>query len=67
MGIEFHIFWHVYVVGGAYFERPWDSRVPHRKIVTLWHGSVLLDMLTLGRVTYALCGRGEQKRWGKRE
>jgi hypothetical protein len=62
------LFWHVYVLGGAYFVWPCKSRAPHRDIVTsqrghwpllirvsgiTWLGSKLLETLTLVRVTYA--------------
>jgi hypothetical protein len=51
-------FWHVYVLGGAYFVWTWKSRAPHRDIVTsqrghwpllirvsgiTWRGSKLLE------------------------
>jgi hypothetical protein len=34
----FCTFWHVYVLGGAYFVWPWKSRAPHRDIVTAQRG-----------------------------
>jgi hypothetical protein len=64
----FIVFWHIYVLGGAYFVWPWKSRPPHRDIVTsqrghwpllirvsgiTWRSSKLLETLTLVRVTYA--------------
>jgi hypothetical protein len=54
-----YIFWHAYVLGGAYFVWPWKSRAPCRDIVTsqrghwpllirvsgiTWRGSKLLEV-----------------------
>jgi hypothetical protein len=38
------LYWHVYVLGGAYFLWPWKSRAPHRDIVTsqLGHWPLLI-------------------------
>jgi hypothetical protein len=80
--VQTMVYWHVYVLGGAYFMWPWKSRAPHRDIVTsqwghcpllirvsgiTWCGSKLLETLTLVRVTYARVGAGSGMGGGRRK
>jgi hypothetical protein len=40
------IYWHIYVLGDAYFVWPWKSRVPYRDIVTSQRGHLPLLIRT---------------------
>jgi hypothetical protein len=51
-------FWHVYVLGGAYFVWPWKSRPPYRDIVTSQRGHWPLLIRTRYVCTFVGAGSG---------